>query len=69
LHIKLQFECAKIRRAKETELEIIYAITQNLDNDEEVYKLGNIILSGPATIGPEMKEKYLVRFPNFIMFE
>lgn len=65
---QLQFECAKIRRAKETELELLHAIIQNLDDEDEVEKLGNVILSGPATVGPEMKERYMVKTMSAVRF-
>merc|ERR1719510_2453380 len=55
-------ECAKIRRQKELELEVLTGSIRGWEGDSEISSLGDIIHMGSVAIGPDHKDRYLVLF-------
>lgn len=59
-------ECAKNRRQKELELEIMTSTIRNWEG-EELCNLGEIVHLGPVHVGAEHKDRYFVLFPSTLL--
>lgn len=65
-------ECAKIRRQKELELEVLTAAIRDWEGEHiaalgEVLHLGAVSIVVPATAVAERKDRYLVLFPQHLL--
>ncbi len=59
-------ECAKQRRQKELELEIMTGTIRGWEG-EELGSMGEILHLGPVSVNPEHKDRYFVLFPNTLL--
>ena len=59
-------ECAKQRRQKEMELEILTGTIRNWEG-EELHSLGEIVHIGSVTVGPDQKDRYFVLFATNLL--
>jgi len=55
-------ECAKIRRQKELELEVLTGSIRGWEGESDISSLGDIIHMGSVAVGPDHKDRYLVLF-------
>ena len=59
-------ECAKQRRQKEMELEIMTGTIRGWEG-EELHSLGEIIHIGSVNVGPDQKDRYFVLFSTNLL--
>ena len=67
LNIFFQSECAKSRRQKELELEVLTGVIRNWEGDEKISQLGEILHMGSVAVGPDHKDRYFVLFPSTLL--
>jgi len=60
-------ECAKLRRQKELELEVLSGSIRGWEGDQEVSAHGDILHMGSVAVGPEHKDRYLVLFHDVLL--
>lgn len=66
LFILAQAECAKLRRQKELELEVLTGMIRGWEGDK-ISTLGDIAHMGSVAVGREHKDQYLVLFPHYLV--
>ena len=59
-------ECAKARRQKELELEIMTGTIQNWEG-EELATLGEILHMGSVSVGSDRKDRHFILFPSTLL--
>ena len=59
-------DCAKQRRQKEMELEIMTGTIRGWEG-EELHSLGEIIHIGSVNVGPDQKDRYFVLFSTNLL--
>jgi len=60
-------ECAKLRRQKELELEVLSGSIRGWEGDQEVSAYGDILHMGSVAVGPDHKDRYLVLFHDYLL--
>ena len=58
----LSTECAKLRRQKELELEVLTGAIRNWEGDAPINALGEILHMGSVAVGHDHKDRYLILF-------
>lgn len=61
-----QSECAKLRRQKELELEVLTGTIRDWEGDP-IAALGDIVHMGSVAAGPEHKDRYFVLFQQHLL--
>ena len=61
-----QAECAKLRRQKELELEILTGSVRNWEG-ESIQNLGDILHMGSVAVGQDHKDRYFALFPQNLL--
>lgn len=59
-------ECAKLRRQKELELEVLTGTIRDWEG-ESIHNLGDIVHMGSVAVGKEHKDRYFVLFPEYLV--
>ncbi|XP_059080769.1 rho guanine nucleotide exchange factor 7-like isoform X2 [Tigriopus californicus] len=59
-------ECAKLRRQKELELEVLTGTIRDWEG-ESIHNLGDIVHMGSVAVGKEHKDRYFVLFPEHLL--
>ena len=65
--MNFQSECAKLRRQKELELEVLSGSIRGWEGDQEVSAYGDILHMGSVAVGPDHKDRYLVLFHDYLL--
>jgi len=60
-------DCAKLRRQKELELEVLSGSIRGWEGDTEVSAYGDILYMGSVAVGPDHKDRYLVLFHDILL--
>ena len=64
---RFQAECAKLRRQKELELEVLTGSVRDWEG-ESIQNLGEILHMGSVAVGQDHKDRYFALFPaNLLM--
>ena len=64
--MNFQSECAKLRRQKELELEVLTGTIRDWEGDH-ISTLGDVIHMGSVAVGSEHKDRYFVLFPGHLL--
>ena len=62
-----QSECAKVRRQKELELEVLTGVIRDWEGDEKISQLGEILHMGSVAVGSDHKDRYFALFPSTLL--